>query len=71
MDEKKKLKANDIRIVGGCPAGHTPWFVYLKITGGCSFSNLYTSALHFCYFLAVGGDSMKCGGVLINKVVKY
>ena len=35
MDEKKKLKANDIRIVGGCLAGHTPWFVYLKITGGC------------------------------------
>ena len=29
------------------------------------------SALHFCYFLAVGGDSMKCGGVLINKVVQY
>ena len=24
-----------------------------------------------CYFFAVGGDTMKCGGVLINKVVQY
>ena len=34
MDAKTK-KLNNMRIVGGCPAGHTPWFVYLKITGGC------------------------------------
>ena len=29
-DEKRK----NLRIVGGCAAGHTPWFVFLSITGG-------------------------------------
>ena len=28
-------KRDDSRIVGGCAAGHTPWYVYLRITGGC------------------------------------
>ena len=60
-DEKKRL---DTRIVGGCAAGHTPWFVYLRITGGClnlplklylppKWVNLdffvFWSAMLFCY----------------------
>ena len=34
-----------------------------------NFVNLYVS-LHCC-FVAVGNDNLKCGGVLINKVVQY
>ena len=30
-DERKK----DMRIVGGCDAGHVPWYVFLDINGGC------------------------------------
>ena len=30
----KDKEREDTRIVGGCAAGHTPWFVYLRITGG-------------------------------------
>ena len=31
-DDNEKRK--NLRIVGGCAAGHTPWFVFLSITGG-------------------------------------
>ena len=30
----KKDKKTDFRVVGGCAAGHTPWYVYLQIEGG-------------------------------------
>ena len=28
----RKKKNNNFRVVGGCPAPHTPWYVYLHIT---------------------------------------
>ena len=33
IDEKDKK--TDLRVVGGCAAGHTPWYVYLQIEGEC------------------------------------
>ena len=37
LDEKdKKKKREDTRIVGGCASGHTPWYVFLEITGDSS-----------------------------------
>jgi hypothetical protein len=29
--DQRNLKRKDMRIVGGCRASHTPWFVYLHI----------------------------------------
>ena len=34
----------------GCSAGHTPWFVFLHISGGFSNSNLETSKLKPLFF---------------------
>ena len=28
-----------MRIVGGCDAGHVPWYVFLDINGGCQNIN--------------------------------
>ena len=33
LDEKDEERQN-MRVVGGCAAGHTPWYVYLQIEGG-------------------------------------
>ena len=34
LDEKDEERQN-MRVVGGCLAGHTPWYVYLQIEGEC------------------------------------
>ena len=36
-DKDKRKK--DMRIVGGCDAGHVPWYVFLDINGGCQNIN--------------------------------
>ena len=57
------LLFSDRRIVGGCAAGKTPWYVLLMMK--CKqYYLLYF--LHQPFFLA-GATPFKCGGSLINK----
>ena len=52
------------RIVGGCPAGHIPWYVLFMMKGthdSCHFHDFY-----FPFPLA-RATPYKCGGSLINK----
>ena len=48
--ESEALARGGRKIMGGCSAGHTPWFVFLHISGGFSNSNLETSKLKPLFF---------------------
>ena len=64
-----------MRIVGGCDAGHVPWYVFLDINGGCQninsknlTKNILLSTGKFSLTLHLGGKAGDWGIFGISEV---
>ena len=67
-----------MRIVGGCDAGHVPWYVFLDINGGCQnidsknltkkYSLVNMQVFEISLTLHLGGKAGDWGRFDINEV---